>query len=50
MNTIHRKPENITIDSAVDVPKTDYVLLGNMNVYKTTLFDRLYGATDLQRF
>lgn len=44
MNTIHRKPENITIDSAVDVPKTDYVLLGNMNVGKTTLFDRLSGA------
>ena len=44
MNMIHRKIENNTADDNVDLPRTDYVLVGNMNVGKTTLFERLSGA------
>jgi len=44
MNRVHDKKEYSTTGDLVDIQKSGYVLVGNMNVGKTTLFERLSGA------
>ena len=44
MNIAHNRKRDRTGGDAIDVEKSAYVLVGNMNVGKTTLFERLSGS------
>ncbi|MCP3872328.1 MAG: ferrous iron transporter B [Desulfobacteraceae bacterium] len=44
MNRVHDKRGDDTGGYTADIHKSDYIVVGNMNVGKTTLFERLSGS------